>query len=980
MLSLRKNQQEAVQTSLQNSFASGVHQHATGAGKSVIALELLAKFYDRYPTHNVMWICEQKSILIDQFDKPILKAKGYFDTIKKYLVLDYSSNKQQDWTTSVNSSKFWPKPCLIIINRAFLTSSQNYTKLNLPIHLILHDECHSIQNTTTQAFYKTILAKNIECRCIGFSATPTLTLAPFTQIISRYSIYDSVCDDVIVPPRILWTKSTSKLSDIQIAKLLYGYLQPYPYKKCIVWCGMIQHCMTLATLFASVFSPKEWFLGTDTSVDNTGYHTFYERKEKALLFCAAKHREGSDIPYLDSCLFLDRVEDRSHKVFVQCIGRVLRKDKEGKKTEGLIFDAKAKSSINVCNRMNTYLNDSNSSHELFPWHYESNHSKIDEVEFVENTLLLVPNVKPSSETAEELFDSRLEITWEEVSAKFVREISREERYMVRAKAEWDLFVEKKLVHHLLQAVKILELTGHIPHVTRGSCGSSYLCYLLGISNVDPIKYDICFARFLNIYRDTLPDIDFDFPHQLRDEVFLKLQLTWPGKIARISNHCYFHEKSAQREALRRIGKKGFLSKEDVPRIITELGEEEKEKFDAVVDELEDTFSHYALHCGGIVFFPKGVPDEILHKSTKNTNVLRQIVLNKQQVGNNKQFKVDILSSRALSQLHESLDYGEISFDAHEGDEKTAALLCRGDNVGLTLAESPLMRKAMCKFQPKKMEDVAMCLAVIRPAAKEVREGDDVVDGLVYDDDAIKCLVDTLGCSEDIADKLRRKLSKGDILPLLMKHKKEFKEFCEECNVSSDTADQLLKKLRYLRKYSFCKSHAYSYGQLVWQLAYQKANHPIAFWKATLHHAQSSYKRWVHLVEAFHDGYYVDPFNQQDRSIYSTTKRAKLEKMNLVEQLRAFGCWDLRKAPFLPDCAILEKEDDKVLFRGIFASVKRLSKTRMVCCVGVDVKNYIEVMCIGKNKWMRRGAIGIEGRGKIVGRAPVEIECMDFNFF
>ena len=91
-------------------------------------------------------------------------------------------------------------------------------------------------------------------------------------------------------------------------------------------------------------------------------------------------------------------------------------------------------------------------------------------------------------------------------------------------------------------------------------GSSLVCYLLGISNVDPIKHDIKFERFLNIYRDKLPDIDLDFPHYLRDEVFLKLELKWPNQAARISNHVHWHEKSALREALRRIGIKTNFKK------------------------------------------------------------------------------------------------------------------------------------------------------------------------------------------------------------------------------------------------------------------------------------------------------------------------------------------------------------------------------------------------------------------------------------
>ena len=88
--------------------------------------------------------------------------------------------------------------------------------------------------------------------------------------------------------------------------------------------------------------------------------------------------------------------------------------------------------------------------------------------------------------------------------------------------ELNLIKDKKLESYLFRAVEILKMTNYIPHVTRGSCGSSLVCYLLGISNVDPIVNNIKFERFLNEYRNTLPDIDFDFPHFLRDEVFLKL--------------------------------------------------------------------------------------------------------------------------------------------------------------------------------------------------------------------------------------------------------------------------------------------------------------------------------------------------------------------------------------------------------------------------------------------------------------------------
>ena len=113
---------------------------------------------------------------------------------------------------------------------------------------------------------------------------------------------------------------------------------------------------------------------------------------------------------------------------------------------------------------------------------------------------------------------------EDLKNMFIVECPKNEKYTTRLNRELDLINQKNLVCYLIRAIEILNLTDYIPHVTRGYCGSSLVCYLLGISNVDPIKYGITFERFLNDYRDTLPDIDLDFPHFLRDEVFLKLEL------------------------------------------------------------------------------------------------------------------------------------------------------------------------------------------------------------------------------------------------------------------------------------------------------------------------------------------------------------------------------------------------------------------------------------------------------------------------
>ena len=121
-MTLRLNQQKAVTISEQNNFASGVHFHATGTGKSWIALELILKFNNLYPHKNILWLCEQKSILIEQFNKTTIKEKGYGKIFKKFMVINYTQKKPTDWYKQIGSAMFWGKPLLVVINRSFLVS------------------------------------------------------------------------------------------------------------------------------------------------------------------------------------------------------------------------------------------------------------------------------------------------------------------------------------------------------------------------------------------------------------------------------------------------------------------------------------------------------------------------------------------------------------------------------------------------------------------------------------------------------------------------------------------------------------------------------------------------------------------------------------------------------------------------------------------------------------------------------------------
>ncbi len=940
---LRENQRKAINISKENDFLSGIHFHATGTGKSWIALELILEFHKKFPHKNILWMCEQKSILIEQFKDEILKEKKYYHIYDLFHILNYSEVKDKNWTTNVNLDN--NKPLLLIINRSFLVSQCKYKNIEKNIDLIIHDECHSIKNNTTQQFYNYIIEKNKNISCIGFSATPYLEIEPYKNILSEYTIYDAYCDDIIIPPKIKWIESDNYINDYDFLEICKSNIEKLYYKKIIVWCGIIDKCYELAELWKKKFN--NFLVAIDTSKENNNLFEEFAKKEKnAILFCACKHREGSDIKNLDCCIFLDKVENRNPKTFIQCLGRVLRKDKDNKKEYGLMLDLKASSCIKICDRMNMYLNSNNG----FPWIYDYQEKTINNMQIIEHSLLL----RQSNISYKKLKDYSIK----DVVHKFVTNCPNEEIYHNRLHEELEIIQSKNLSSYLIRAINILELTNFIPHVTRGSCGSSLVCYLLGISNVDPVKYNISFARFLNEFRDNLPDIDFDFPHYLRDEVFLKLELEWPNQVARISNHVHWHEKSALREAIRKIGINKQIPKEELHKFISSLSKSKQNEIKKHQEELENTFRHYSLHCGGIVFFHEGVPEELV----LNKKTLNQIVYDKNDVSKTKNFKIDILSSRGISQLI-GIVGKHIDFNDCPYDEKTYQLLQSGNNIGITLAESPLMRKALLMIKPKSIDDIAICLAIIRPAAKDTRcEVNDIDYGskFIFDDDAITLLSKYLDIDHGLADKFRRNISKN-------KWNEEDELLYNNLldKLSEDEQNDLLMELKNLRLYSFCKSHSYSYAQLVYKLAYQKAHQPKEFWSSTLKNVSSSYRKWVHLYEAFRHGVDINHIINKNKScsIYAEARRKNFDNLSNVEQLKRFGYWDMQPNKFFDNCYFYKKGEE-YLYGGLIASVRVLNtKPRvMVCYVGVSPGKFIEVII--KNKYMKPSQYGVKGRATL----------------
>jgi DNA polymerase III alpha subunit len=473
-------------------------------------------------------------------------------------------------------------------------------------------------------------------------------------------------------------------------------------------------------------------------------------------------------------------------------------------------------------------------------------------------------------------------------------------------------------------------------------------------------------------RTSLPDIDFDFPYQLRDEIFLSLELHWPGKIARISNHVYFHDKSATRQAIRDMGMRGFIAKEEMKSFITAFTPEQRTEFEKRKTDLEDTFRGYMLHCGGITYFADGVPEELILK--KSRGLLPQIMLNKIDVADERRFKIDILSSRGLAQLYECNNYQPIQFHVPDDqiDQATMDMLCRGDNLGITQAESCLMRTAFKLIQPRTIEHIAICLAIVRPIAKESRkeDSDEIKDHewLVFDDDAISIISDILGCSEAEADMYRRFFSKRD-----KKGMTAFKKRVKEIKNKNPIQEEKIKQLQNLHLYSFCKSHAFSYAQMVYHLAYWKCHHPKRFWEATLRHIDSSYAKWVHLYEAHCAG--VDISHYTSRANYSIYAQRRNKQCNdgvtALQSMRKLGYWKMKDG-FYPDCHLYFK-NQQVHFYGIIAARKVIRNTIAILYIGIGPQRYVTVRI---KKWYGKAkTVSIRGYG--TGNSEI-IDCIHYT--
>lgn len=947
---LYSHQIDAIETVERTDFSSGVLDYATGTGKSRIGYEIVNRFNNKYPRKSIIWVCEHKFILKENFNK------NYF--INRTLsIVNYSDNiKPSDWPHLINSTRFWGKPIMLVINRAFLTYKNKYEKLNLDFGLIIHDECHTINSSTTQNFYSWLLNKYSDIKSIGLSATPNISIKPYTQIIKSFNLIDGIINDIIVSPHIYHLKSNETISLDDKFKIIKYLIDKSLNKKIIIWCGTINNCEYIYNewQYRNTYNVLKCYR-SHSHIDEIEQNKFARKENNAILFCANKHHEASDFYNLDGCVFIDGVKIRTNKLFVQCLGRIIRKSKN--KKFGWILDIDAKNSLHLCNSLMSFIEKNDEKWSIKSEKEMINNIELNKISFQINEYGVNVEVKQVSNIEN--------LNKDNIFNYFKRECPENNEYKNRLNYEIKMIDDKNLFNILNKAIKIQEICKDYLHITRGSCGSSLLCYLLGITHVDPIKYNISFVRFLHEGRNELPDIDFDFSHKIRDDVFMKINDELDDKIARISSIINWQERSATREAIRKMGYNNKYSNDELKCLIKRFSKDEIDKMNEISKNLIGTYRTSMPHVGGIVF---NYGDNMNSKSKHMViDILKE---SKRSISDKKIFKIDILSSRGLSIIKDaSIKITNEDFIHIKHCNKTIELFANGNNIGLVLAESVLMKRAFMRYKPKTIEEVAYCLAIVRPMAKLSREYRDETNiNIVYDDDVIKFVQNTMNCTEYEADNIRRLIQKGDIRTIQM-----FVNKLEQI-VYPNNIQKYVQLLNRITEYGFCKAHAISYAMMVWHLAYIKANDPINFWKAVYNNADSAYKPWVHMYECVIAGVDVrdEKLCKNDISIYAKTRQCgiglKKDSMNEYEQMREFGYWSgLFDGDFFPGCYFEEETNETGIqtfrFCGIIAAYRtprELKKqNKMGFYLGISSGKYLDIIIpsIPFNK----NIIGIKGR-------------------
>ncbi len=450
-------------------------------------------------------------------------------------------------------------------------------------------------------------------------------------------------------------------------------------------------------------------------------------------------------------------------------------------------------------------------------------------------------------------------------------------YIDRLKYELDVIHNMGFEDYFLivfDYVKFAKEQGILVGPGRGSAAGSLVSYLLDITTVDPIKYDLLFERFLNPSRITMPDIDIDFDADRKDEVInYCIKKYGAKKVAPIITFTTLKARQVIKDVARALGNETKIvdilcSMLDRTKSLLENYKSEKIKsFMNVNPELNDIYKiaiklenlkrQTSIHASSIVINDVDLEEVIpldkhedIYLTGYSMDYLEDLGL----------LKMDLLSISFLTLISDILKdikktyKKEIDFnDIDLNDQKVYDIFKSGNTIGIFQFESRGMINFLKKLKPNSFDDIVAAIALFRPGPMSniddyikrknglkfsymVKELEPILKStygiIIYQEQIMKIAKDLANYSLSEADLLRKAMSKKKE-DILVKEKEKFIEGCVANHISNDKALEIYNLIFKFASYGFNKSHSVAYSIIAYRMAYLKLYYPEIFLKNLL---------------------------------------------------------------------------------------------------------------------------------------------------
>ena len=414
---------------------------------------------------------------------------------------------------------------------------------------------------------------------------------------------------------------------------------------------------------------------------------------------------------------------------------------------------------------------------------------------------------------------------------------------------------------------------------RGSGAGSIVAYILGITDLDPLKYKLLFERFLNPERVTMPDFDIDFCYERRGEVIKYVEEKYGrDRVA----HIITFGTMAARAVVRDVGRALGLSFAETDRIAKLIPEELKMTIDKALDReprlvelmkqdprvdkliniarrLEGLARHASTHAAGVVIAKEDLVNYVPLQGDESEGLVTQFTMNTlEDLG---LLKMDFLGLRTLTIINNTLemveenrrqriDLATLPLD----DAATFELLCKANTLGVFQLESEGMRKVALELQPSRFEDIIALVAMYRPgpmeqiptfiASKHGKKAityphpklkemlQETYGVMIYQEQIVLAAAELAGFSLGQADVLRWAIGKKKH-DLMAQQRVSFVDGCLENGLSKSQAEKIFNLIVKFADYGFNKAHSAAYALIAYQTAYLKTNYPVEFMAAML---------------------------------------------------------------------------------------------------------------------------------------------------